>query len=289
MKTQPRQRNQSRHILCGFVAGLLLLPATLFAQTSTTDWSIALLDQILTNVQPGQKTARIDDMDILVSNLQAWRNKLAGLPSPMSAFYGGATPWTGGNMYYTFDPTVTVAKQKVFLDCAAEWSLFANLHFILRTGQTNYMTVVQRTDPPDTGGSSNVGMIGGQQFLWLGTNAFNHRVICHELGHTLGLAHEQQRSDRDSYITIITKNVAPTNMVMFTILTDFRNQGPYDFLSIMHYGWNAGAFSPNLPTMVPLPPYSQFAYILGQGDPILTPYDRAGMALRAECENEAAD
>jgi hypothetical protein len=52
----------------------------LSAQTSTTDWSVAVLDQILANVQPGQKTARIDDMEILVSNLQAWRNQLAGLP-----------------------------------------------------------------------------------------------------------------------------------------------------------------------------------------------------------------
>jgi hypothetical protein len=272
-------------IFCALIAGMVVIPPCRCAQTSTTAWSIAVLDQILTSIQPGQTTVRIDDMEILVSNLQAWRNQLAGLPSPKSAFYGTASTWPGGNVYYTFDPSVSAAQQKVFLDSAAEWALFANLHFIARTTQPNYVTIVETNSldagkTPLEGGVSDVGMISGQQFIWFSSNAWNHGIICHEIGHTLGLAHEHQRSDRDAYLSIITNNVAPNGWAGLVKLSGTRNMGPYDFLSVMHYAqWAGSVDPPTLPTMVPLPPYSQFANIMGQGDPKLTPYDRAGMAL----------
>ena len=241
------------------------------------------MDQILANVQPGQRTARINDMEILVANLQAWRNQLAGLPSPNLAFYGNAPTWPGGNVYYTFDISVSAAEQKVFLDSAAEWALFGKLRFITRTTQPNYVTIVE-TNSLDgetslSGGVSAVGMIGGQQFIYFSSNAWNHGIICHEIGHTLGLAHEHQRSDRDSYLTVITNNVAPGSMGGLIKLTGTQNETPYDFLSVMHYAQWAGSINPpTVATMVPLPPYSQFANIMGQGDPKLTPSDRAGMA-----------
>ncbi len=139
-------------------------------------------------------------MQILTSNLRSWRNQLAGLPSPRLAFDGSTPTWTGGILYYTFDGTVTPAHQKVFLDGAAEWATFATLHFVPRTTQTNYFTVLE--NPSLAGGQSAVGMIGGQQFLQIGPNAWNRGTICHELGHTLGLIHEHQRSDRDAYVVI---------------------------------------------------------------------------------------
>ena len=264
-------------VLAVLVVCLFTSVFNLFAYAATTEWSGAALDQVLANVQPGQKTARIDDMEILVSNLQAWRNELAGLPQPKLAFDGNAPTWTSGNVYYTFSNNVSAAKQKVFLDSAAEWSLFANLHFIPRTTQPNYVTIYE--DPTVDGGVSYVGMTGGQQFMWFGTNGWNHGTVLHEMGHTLGLIHEQQRSDRDSYVTVITNNATPAGLTGLIKLTNTRNQTPYDFLSIMHYAqWAGSSNPPTLPTMVPLPAYARFANIMGQGDPKLTPYDRAGMA-----------
>jgi titin len=77
-------------------------------------------------------------------------------------------------------------------------------------------------------------------------------------------------------LTVISTNVIPgyTGLIKDT---DTKNEGPFDFLSVMMAGQNYGSIN-NLPTMVPLPPYMQFVNIFGQGDPVLTPYDRAGMA-----------
>ncbi len=247
----------------------------------TTDWNVTALDQILGGVKPGQKLATIGDMQILVANLTAWRNQLAGAPSPQSAFDGATPTWTGGNIYYEFSTDGTNAVppilQKAFLDAAAEWALFANLHFIAHTTQSNYVTV--QVDSSLEGGQSAVGMVGGQQFLSVSPDAWNRGTLCHEIGHLLGLVHEHQRSDRDSFVTIITNNVVSGGIGNFVLLTNSINQGPYDFLSVMHYARNYLSVSSNLDTIVPLPAYTQFINLMGQPGPVtLSVGDRAGMA-----------
>lgn len=266
----------------GFIFLFLLLftPLLLRGQTNTGNWSVAVLDRILAAVQPGQKLAQVGDMQILVTNLKTWRNQLAGVPSQQSAFDGTAPTWTGGNVYYEFTTSgsnaVSTAHQKAFLDGAAEWAMFANLHFIPHTIEANYVTVLENTNLE--GGQSAVGMVGGQQFLQIGPEAWNRGTITHELGHTLGLVHEQQRSDRDSFVTILSNNIIPGAEGNFIILTNSQNHGAYDFLSVMHYARNALPISNTLDTIEPLPAYSRFLNLMGHGDPVLTPSDRAGMA-----------
>src|SRR5580700_6097828 len=81
---------------------LLFAPARLHAQTQTADWNVAVLNQILAGVQPGQALVQVGDMNILVRNLQAWRDQLAGGPAQLSAFSGAVPTWTDGDVYYTF-------------------------------------------------------------------------------------------------------------------------------------------------------------------------------------------
>jgi hypothetical protein len=168
-----------------------------------------------------------------------------------SAFDGAAQLWPGGNVYYTFDSSVSAARQKVFLDSAAEWALFANLHFIPRASQTNYVTIIATNDLGNgvlEAGDSEVGMVGGQQFICFMSNGWDHGTICHEIGHALGLAHEHQRSDRDSYLRITSANVAPGMMKDLVKVTGTQNITPYDFLSVMHYEQSAGSIIlPRLP------------------------------------------
>jgi len=215
------------------------------------------------------------------SYLQQWRNKLAGEPQPQFASLGSFTPWPSGNVYYSFSNNISAIAQKAFLDAANEWATFANLHFIAHTTQANYVTIAENTNTNIDGGFSfsAVGMLGGQQFLEVAPTSWTRATICHELGHTLGLVHEHQRSDRNSYVTILTNNILPGYEGNFILLTDSQNQGAYDFLSIMHYGRNALSISSSVNTIETLPAYTQYINIMGQrDDPVLSVSDRAGMA-----------
>merc|ERR1712168_1110125 len=75
-------------------------------------------------------------------------------------------------------------------------------------------------------------------------------IVAHELGHTIGLHHEQCRPDRDSYLRIMLGSV-PSNMRHnFNKVRGTSNLGmPYDYCSLMHYG--ATAFGGRSFTIVP--------------------------------------
>ncbi|KAI3419620.1 hypothetical protein GPALN_004056 [Globodera pallida] len=66
------------------------------------------------------------------------------------------------------------------------------------------------------------------------------RVVVHETLHALGLDHEQERPDRDDFVTILWHNINPQN----------SNYGiPYDFSSVMHYDSSQAARQSGLKTM----------------------------------------
>jgi subtilisin family serine protease len=101
-----------------------------------------------------------------------------------------------------------------------------------------------------SGCSSAVGMIGGVQFITLGSNC-NEWNTAHEIGHAIGLWHEQSREDRDQHVTIRWENIAIDAHHNFRQqIEDGDDINAYDHDSIMHY--SRLAFSINgLPTIEP--------------------------------------
>ncbi len=258
---------------------VLFFTLRLSAQTDDPGWSASILDQMIAAAPPGQNLVTVGDMRLSVAYLKSVRNQLSGQPSQDSAFSGSVPTWTGGNIYYEFatsNYTVTAAHQRAFIDAANEWAMFANLHFLPHTSQTNYVTIQELGGLE--GGQADVGMIGGQQFLSVSPDAWNRGTICHEIGHLLGLVHEHQRSDRNSFVTILTNNLDTNSLGNFVILANSQNKGAYDFYSVMHYARDYLSTN-GLDTIEPLPAYTQFLNIMGQPQPIiLSAGDRAGMA-----------
>ncbi len=73
--------------------------------------------------------------------------------------------------------------------------------------------------------------------------------VIHELGHAVGLFHEQNRLDRDDYVTIDFNNITAGHSYNFNKHGAGTDHGAYDYDSVMHY--DSWAFSKNgQPTIV---------------------------------------
>lgn len=90
---------------------------------------------------------------------------------------------------------------------------------------------------------SPLGKIGGKQNISLSSNCTSGSIM-HEMLHTMGLLHEQNREDRDKYIRILWENIDAKNHLQFqkisNKLLDLKKH-PFDFKSLMLY--EQGAFS----------------------------------------------
>lgn len=94
---------------------------------------------------------------------------------------------------------------------------------------------------------SGYGGVGVARKVSLGTGCSAENVI-HELGHVVGLKHEQARPDRDANIAI-NWSVVPGGFLNWNFSTAGVGFGPYDFNSRMQYGNYAFSTNPAVMTM----------------------------------------
>ncbi len=128
------------------------------------------------------------------------------------------------------DDDVTTIKKAM-----SDWEAVADVHYeevTPRAGAYKITYVYENRWSSSIGeNNSNCHMIFGN-----GSNKYIH--VLHELGHAMGLLHEQQRPDRDTYVTIIWENIIAAYLDNFEtkdnpLITE--QSYDYDFTSIMHY------------------------------------------------------
>ncbi|WP_184550708.1 M12 family metallopeptidase [Mucilaginibacter sp. FT3.2] len=84
---------------------------------------------------------------------------------------------------------------------------------------------------------SYVGRQGGMQKINLADFVqYQPGAIIHEICHAIGMFHEAQRPDRDTYVNLNTSNLKPNGLAQFSKITsNYYMLGTYDFNSIMGY------------------------------------------------------
>jgi astacin (peptidase family M12A)/peptidase inhibitor family I36 len=174
-------------------------------------------DQVIGEVQ-GTQVVSPDKQVIL---------RLDGTVSAMGSGIVNAAgqKWPGGVIPYVIDGAASAETRSAFEGAKADYHAKTSIRFVARTNQADYVRIIT-----SDGCWSYVGKIGGKQDLSLGSGC-GVNPARHELGHAVGLAHEQVRQDRDSWVTVNaggSQNAIDWGTAGFPV-------GSYDFESMMHY------------------------------------------------------
>jgi Astacin (Peptidase family M12A)/Bacterial tandem repeat domain 1 len=246
-----------QHLLVALLVCLIL--AACGRQPSTPVAATEVITGSATLVLPGHDKATtvsydivdgeaIFEGDIILGKVDA-QGKLTSDFAPLGvAIDKQAYRWPGAVVPYVISGSLSSTMQTRINAAIAHWESKTIVEFVPKTSShTDYVSFVV-----GSGCSSYVGRQTLAQTINLSSGCSTGNVI-HEIGHAIGLWHEQSREDRDSHVQILWQNITPGAENNFNKhVVDGFDLGNYDYGSIMHYP--ANAFSKNgLPTIVTIP------------------------------------
>ncbi|XP_074753569.1 meprin A subunit beta [Athene noctua] len=161
---------------------------------------------------------------------------------------------------YVLDDSLEMNAKGLILKAFEQYRLKTCIDFKPWEGEENYISVFKGSGCWSSVGNQQEGL----QQLSIGANCDRIGTIQHEFLHALGFWHEQSRSDRDDYVSIVWDNIQPGkdhNFLKYNDTTSDSLNVPYDYTSVMHYSQNAfrNGTEPTIITNIP-----DFMDVIGQ-------------------------
>ncbi len=116
----------------------------------------------------------------------------------------GVRKWTNNTVVYRTEG-LSQSVMNELQKSMDEWENKTNIRFKERTNESTYVTISSNGRSCNCG-VATLGANGSRGFIRLGAKT-TAVVIIHEIGHTLGYIHEQNRLDRDDHIIINFENI----------------------------------------------------------------------------------
>lgn len=145
--------------------------------------------------------------------------------------------WPGGTVYYQIDGGLSSTMQSRVASAISHWETYTNLDFVSGTGSGYYINFTTGSGCS----TSSIGLGNKVTTIALSSSCSTGNTI-HEIGHAIGLIHEQCRTDRDSYITINWSLISSDWTYQYQTWVDqgygqtaMQTLGSYDYGSVMHY------------------------------------------------------
>jgi len=166
--------------------------------------------------------------------------------------------WPGAVIPYVIDGSISgdYRARNSIGQAIADYHKYTCIRFKQRTNERTYVRFAN-----GGGCSSPVGYRAGRvNTISLARGCRYKGTVMHEIGHTIGLYHEQSRPDRDRYVRINWNNINRNMQFNFNKQpsSNINSLGTrYDLQSMMHYGQTAFSINGRSLTIQTLDPANQ--------------------------------
>ena len=183
----------------------------------------------------GSKPAQSDGEEDKMWNAGLFEGDMANFDPSVgkNAIRGEHFRWPKNTVPYEISRVFSSKERSIIARGMNEYKKNTCLRFIPRTSERDYIYITK-----EGGCWSYVGRNGGKQKISLDRGCVYVETVIHEFMHAVGFHHEQSRSDRDEYVTIIKENIKPGmehNFQSYSQEEITHLGAKYDYCSVMHY------------------------------------------------------